>query len=140
MNANRKTASIHHIKTKPALTVEVQNPATERNIITTYFQDSTKMAAMKVNRSKYSRSAVMRAVDHMTMNTYEAMVAEVYDDEYGCLHAQIVRDVTGKITIVFLRDPTKPEVAITSKDQFGSFSIKKSKRKPMANQPPKRRR
>lgn len=63
---------------------------------------------IKINRAKHANSAVLRAVDHMQLNSYGATVAEVYDTETAELHAVITHNVAGRISIVFRRDPIKP--------------------------------
>ena len=98
--------------------------ATERMIVTYYYSDATKNIVVKTNRSKYPRAAVMRAVDLMSMNYYGAMVAVVFDDEYGQDHAVITRHIDGRIETVFKRDPTIPVHA-----KFGKFIVLSSNQK-----------
>jgi hypothetical protein len=68
---------------------------------------------IKTNRAKHANSAVLRAVDHMQLNSYGATVAEVYDEETAELHAVVTHNVAGRISIVFRRDPVAP-VCVTN--------------------------
>lgn len=81
-------------------------PYTDLNIVTTYYVNSTKKETIRVNRSKYPRTAVMRCVDHMSVNSYGAGVAVIYDENNGMLHAVIVRHKNNSITIEYQRDQT----------------------------------
>ncbi len=78
-----------------------------RNIQTTFYGNSRKVV-IQVNLAVHSRKAVLHAVDHMQMNKYSAFVAEVHDLVTAELHAVITRSVTGRISIVFSRDPANP--------------------------------
>ena len=105
---------------------QLKDTNSDRNICTFYFTDATKNFVIKHIWSKYSRSAVQRAVDRMTMNDLGATVAVVYDDDHGRDHAHIVRDVQGNVTVVYKRSPVTPLVAGASGDQFGEFAMRKS--------------
>ncbi len=78
-----------------------------RNIQTTYYGHK-KSIVIQINLAVHARRAVLHAVDHMQMNQYGAFVAEVIDTETAELHAIITRSVTGRISIVFSRDPANP--------------------------------
>lgn len=81
-----------------------------RSIQTTYYSRGIGRSKqeVKVNLAKHARTAVLNAIDHMQMDHYGAAVAEVYDLETGELHAVITSAVTGKLSLVFLRDPKSP--------------------------------
>lgn len=81
---------------------EPKTKPNERGIKTVYYR---KDESPKVNRSKDANRAVGTCVLHMQINQYGAHAAEVYDAESGELHAAIKRSITGKITIVYNRDP-----------------------------------
>lgn len=73
---------------------------TIRTIQTTYYAGKH---VVKNNTAVHSNTAVLRCVDHMQLDHYEASVAEVFDNDTGTLHAVIKRNTKG-IVIVFKRD------------------------------------
>lgn len=81
-----------------------------RNIQTTFY--GMNKAVVKVNKAVHDRSAVLRAVDHMQMDSYGAFVAEVFDTETTELHAVITSNVEGRISIVFRRDAAEPKCLV----------------------------
>ncbi len=84
-------------------------PRDGRNIITVYYDGDN---IVKTNRAKYSHTAVLKCVDHMQFNHYDATSAEVYDDDDGVLHAVVVATlVAGKaeIRIIFKREIQKEQ-------------------------------
>lgn len=83
-----------------------------RNIQTTFY--GMNKAVVKTNRAKHDRSAVLRAVDHLQMNSYGAAVVEVVDMETSELHAVLTHSTSGRITVVFQRDPTDPKCIVLS--------------------------
>lgn len=77
----------------------------ERPIRTVYYSDSRARVVEKVSRGKFARTAVPRAVDHMQVNHYSAILCEVYDDTTGVLHAVIKRSIArGEIHILYQRE------------------------------------
>lgn len=95
-----------------------RDKATDRMIITTYYEDETKLRVRKTIRSKYVRLACMRAFDNMSMNMYAARICVVYDDEAGKDHAHFVLHVDGHIETVYKRDQTNQKLT-----KFGSFRL-----------------
>ena len=81
-----------------------------RNIQTTYY--GMNKTVVKINKAKHDRNAVLRAVDHLQMNSYGAAVVEVYDTETTELHAVITSNDMGRISIVFRRDPVDPKCLV----------------------------
>ena len=81
-----------------------------RLIQTTFYRGKE---VVRVNRAVHARTAVLRCVDHMQMNSYGATVAEVYDLDTAELHAVVTHSVSGKISIVFRRDPANPTCVVT---------------------------
>lgn len=79
-----------------------------RQIQSTYYGPDKK--EVQINLAKHERSAVMRAIDHMSLNHYGAAVCEVFDTNTAQLHAVITRNFNGKITLAFLRDPCREAV------------------------------
>lgn len=110
--------------------VPIQAP-TERTIITTYYVNSRRLESMRVTRSKYPRSAMMRALDAMSMDKYPgATVAVIYDEEYGQDHGIITRHKNGQITVDFERDQTLPQHSLYySNSKFENFKIKAARPK-----------
>lgn len=83
-------------------------PPTLRPIRSVYYSDLTARTVEKVNRGLHARSAVPRAIDHMQVNHYSALLCEVYDDTTGELHAVIRRKVDkGEIVILYRREVTE---------------------------------
>jgi hypothetical protein len=98
------------------------NQATDRMIITTYYEDEDKLLVAKTIRSKYVRLACMRAFDNMSMNMYGARICVVYDDELGKDHAAFVLHVDGRVETIYKRDQTNPKLT-----KFGSFRLQDPK-------------
>lgn len=96
--------------------------ATDRMIITTYYEDETKLTVKKTIRSKYVRLACMRAFDNMSMNMYGARVCVVYDDEVGKDHAAFVLHVDGRVETIYKRNQTNERFT-----KFGSFRLQDPK-------------
>lgn len=69
-----------------------------RQVVTSYYNGSK---IVKINRAAYSRSAVLRCVDHMQENSYGATHVEVFDEISGTLYAVVKRSV-GAQTISIL--------------------------------------
>jgi hypothetical protein len=90
----------------------------KRTIKTVYYGHAHD--SLRVTRGTDANRAVANCVLHMQVNHYGAHAAEVYDDETGELHAAIKRSVSGKLTIVYQRDPVKYETQITIK---GSIAL-----------------
>lgn len=74
---------------------------TERNIQTTFFWHKK---VVKINKASYANSAVLRCVDHLQFNQYDATHAEVFDSNSGVLHAVIKRSMKGDLTVLFKRE------------------------------------
>lgn len=55
----------------------------------------------RINAAGSGTTAVPLAVMHMRCNSYEADVAEVFNNDTGKLHAVLRRSVTGKVTILY---------------------------------------
>ena len=82
-----------------------------RSIETSYYRgNSNKKDLVKTNRAVHANSAVLRAVDHMQFNHYEATTAEVFDNDSGVLHAVLRRRMSGDIEILYKRK-VKEEVS-----------------------------
>ena len=79
-----------------------ETPVISRPIETTYW---FRGKVVQVNRSKHVNKAVERCFGHMQINEYGATTAQVYDMETGELHAEVVRNVRGKVEVTFERDP-----------------------------------
>ena len=62
---------------------------------------------VKTNRARHSNSAVLRCVDHMQFNHYEATTAEVFDETTGVLHAVLRRPIAGDQVIIVFQRPVK---------------------------------
>ncbi len=71
-----------------------------RTIQTTYYRGRK---LIKTNTALHSNTAVLRCVDHMQLNHYEATTAEVFDNDNGVLHAVVRRNSKG-IVIIFKRE------------------------------------
>ena len=71
-----------------------------RTIQTVYYRGKQ---VVKINVASHANSAVLRCVDHMQLNHYEATTVEVFDNVTGTLHAVVRLSVHKKITIVFKR-------------------------------------
>lgn len=72
-----------------------------RSIETTFYR-RTKL--VKTNNATYANNAVLRCVDHLQLNHYEATHAEVFDCSTGQMHAVVRRHMSGVIEILFKRD------------------------------------
>lgn len=75
-----------------------------RPIRSVYYSDRRGRVVEKVNRGAHAVTAVPRAVGHMQLDHYGAMLCEVYDDTTATLHAVIQRD--------FKRGKDKPKIEI----------------------------
>lgn len=91
----KKTKTIQQMRKSEAAAL-----ISERNIVTTYYTDSTRAFATKVNRAKNASRAVMLATGHMRDNDYEALVCEVWDENLNEVLTVIVRDVTGALSVM----------------------------------------
>lgn len=79
-----------------------------RPIRTVYYSDHRANVVEKVNRGIHARTAVPRAVDHMQLDHYGAVLCEVYDDQTGVLHAVLKHSLEkGAIHILFQREVTE---------------------------------
>lgn len=76
----------------------------DRPIRSVYYSDFQARNAVKITRGKHPESMVLRCVDHMRHNNYEAVLAEVFDEDDGVLHAVIKRRINGDIEIIYQRD------------------------------------
>ena len=74
----------------------------KRNITTTFYRG---VSVVKVNKASYASNAVLRCVDHLQLNSYQAGHAEVYDSADGTLHAVVKRRINGDLEILFKRSP-----------------------------------
>jgi len=72
-----------------------------RKITTTFYN---RLDVVKVNNAVHANNAVLRCIDHLQINQYDATHAEVFDSESGVLHAVIKRRMNGDIEILFKRD------------------------------------
>lgn len=71
-----------------------------RIIETVYYRGT---AVVKRNLAAYANSGVLRCVDHMQRNSYQATVAEVFNNRTGKLHAVVRSSVTkGEPSIVII--------------------------------------
>lgn len=76
--------------------------ASTRKIQTVYYLGRT---VMKTNQACNANSAILRCVEHLQFNHYDATLAEIFDHESGVLHAVLRRPISGeKIDIVFKRE------------------------------------
>lgn len=76
-------------------------PGTARPIRTEFFNYKSEL--IKTNRAKFARSAVLRAVDHMQMDDYNARFVQVYRD--GETHPLLLMHRTPKtIRILYKRE------------------------------------
>lgn len=77
----------------------------DRPVRSVFYSDLRGNTVEKVNRGKYSETAVPRAVAHMQINNYGALLCEVYDDTSGVLHAVIRRFLDkNSISIIYERE------------------------------------
>jgi hypothetical protein len=78
-----------------------------RNIKTTYWNKpvASHENEVRTNSSSNANRAVAACIMHMQVNDYGAMLAEVWDDDTGELHAVIKRRINGDIHILYKRDP-----------------------------------
>lgn len=127
MNANRKTATVHHLPKAKDRYAAVVKLDTDRNIIVTYFVDGARNIVSRVSYYKYPRAAVMKATDYMSMDVYSAVVCQIYDDENGRLHTTLTYDGKGKVIVQHHVDVTDASVAGLSSDPFGDFARKRAK-------------
>lgn len=49
----------------------------------------------KINRALHAKSAVLHCIEHMQNNKYEAVAAEVFNEDDGTLYAVVRRTMTG---------------------------------------------
>lgn len=63
----------------------------------------TRSSLTRTNKARYAIKAVPNAVMHMQLDTYNARLCQVWDEQTGELHAVIKRGVTGEIVIHFMR-------------------------------------
>jgi hypothetical protein len=74
----------------------------KRPIITTFYADRACKKLVRANHAKWANKAVLNCGDHMQLNHYGALVAEVYDTVTGTLHA-VVSYKVGVIEILYRR-------------------------------------
>lgn len=72
--------------------------ASKRPVQTQYYLNSE---LIRVNHAGYCYTAVMKAMHHISLDHYDANIAQVHDLRTGELYAVFKRDVNGKITTVF---------------------------------------
>lgn len=80
----------------------------DRNIRAVFYKDFQARTALKVNKGKHPERMVLRCIAHMRKNTYEAVLAEVFNDNTGKLHAVVKRRINGDVEILF-QEEFKPE-------------------------------
>lgn len=73
----------------------------QRQITTTFYRGKN---LVKTNHAAYPNRAVLRCVDNLQINHYEATHAEVYDCSNGQLHAVIKRSINGNLEVLFKRE------------------------------------
>lgn len=76
----------------------------QRLITTTFYR---RKEVVKVNHALHPNRAVLRCVDNLQTNNYDATHAEVYDSGDGVLHAVVKRHMNGNIEILFKREVTE---------------------------------
>ena len=78
-----------------------------RNIRCVYYEDLNARRIAKTTAGVHPRTVIMHAVDHLQMNHYDALLAEVYDITNGVLHAVLKRSLDPnkhrKIEILYKR-------------------------------------
>jgi hypothetical protein len=78
-------------------------------IQTTYYEPTANPEInleCQINLARHPRSAVLRAIDHMQMNTYGAVVCEVFDTNTCEVHATIKREIgSDDLLVSYGRDP-----------------------------------
>lgn len=72
----------------------------KRTIKTIYYRGRK---VVKQNRALHPENAVLCAVEHLHSNKYQALTAEIFDEETGVLYAVIRRGFKG-INILFKYD------------------------------------
>jgi hypothetical protein len=76
----------------------------KRPIVTTYYEDFKANKMVKITRSLHANSACMNCFNHMQLDHYKALVAEVYDERTGSLHAVFRHKINGGIETIFKRE------------------------------------
>lgn len=76
----------------------------KRNLVSSYYTSPRDNEPCKVNRAVHSRSATMRAFDHMQIDAYSARLCEVWDERTGTLHAVFKRGPRN-VVVIFSRNP-----------------------------------
>lgn len=95
-----RQAHLRVVHPKPRL-----NTGVKKEIKTVFYADFQARHIVRTNRAYHANSAVLRAIDHMQMNHYEAVLCEVYDERDGVLHAVIKGAIASHtITILFQRE------------------------------------
>lgn len=103
----------------------------KRSIVIYYFTDSTRSAVISGTTRwyKYARSAKASAHDAMVENLYGAQVAVVFDDDNGKDLFIFTRTAENKVETAYdAREIKKAKYLATSRDPFGEFTKKLSKR------------
>lgn len=63
-----------------------------RPVVTNYYKDTKGKKLLRVTTAKWPNRAVLRAVDHIQKDHYDAVVAEIIDtSSSNTLHALVVR-------------------------------------------------
>jgi hypothetical protein len=103
----------------------------QRTIVVYYFTDSTRTSVISGTTRwyKYARSAKNMAHDAMVENLYGAGVAVVFDDDTGKDLFIFTRTADNEVKTVYRADEIKKaKYLATSRDPFGDFTRKLSKR------------
>lgn len=80
---------------------QVVSSTGQRNIQSSFYRGRH---LVKTNRAAHANSAVLRAVDHLQLNHYEATTCEVFDIASGVLHAVLKRRLSGDLEILYKRE------------------------------------
>lgn len=85
-----------------------KKPTTDRPIRSVFYTDYHARNAVKINRGKHPESMVLRCIDAMRHAKYgdqqnTAVLAEVFDEDDGVLHAIVKRKISGDIEILYQR-------------------------------------
>jgi hypothetical protein len=66
-----------------------------------YYNNSKQL--IKTVAARYPRSAILRALDHMQMDDYNARIAEIIDQAIGTLHC-VLRRSPMEVTVVYKKE------------------------------------
>jgi hypothetical protein len=76
---------------------ETENKRTVRSV---YYGDYNGRKVVKITHGLHPESMVSNCIYHMRRNDYEALLAEVWDDDDGVLHAIVKCRISGELGII----------------------------------------